>query len=250
MIFDVNTGVEQSTAVTAAVVIWNLTDIICPVFCHFFTLFFRFSYRTGGNPGIVIRISALIAIFIAKGHIYFQVRSGQVNTTETSATGIALVYLFVISCRIFKEATCVFVETSGRKGEAVGCPVIVGEWHIIIIVSCCSHADISTLISERRFCVHFDKSSHRITPVESALWSAENINTFDISIVEVESGFVDIRDVVYIKSYGRSVDTWADSTDINGSGQFGTIIGDKQIGDDACQVFHRVHLIGAHIILR
>ena len=33
----------------------------------------------------------------------------------------------VVSCRIFKEATCVFVETSGRKSEAVGCPVIVGE---------------------------------------------------------------------------------------------------------------------------
>ena len=32
------------------------------------------------------------------------------------------------------------------------------------------------------------------------------INTFDISIVEVESGFVDIRDIVYIKSYGRSID--------------------------------------------
>ena len=55
--------------------------------------------------------------------------------------------------------------------------------------------------------MHFDKSSHRITSVESTLWSSENVNTFDISIVEVESGFVDIRDVVYVKSYGRSVDT-------------------------------------------
>ena len=36
--------------------------------------------------------------------------------------------------------------------------------------------------------------------------SVKNINTFDISIVEVESGFVDIRDIVYIKSYGRSID--------------------------------------------
>ena len=223
--------------------------MICPVFCHFFTVFLSFGYGTGSNTGIIIRIPTLIAIFIAKGHIYFQVRTRQVNTTETSATGIALVYLFVVSCRIFKEATCVFVETSGRKSEAVGCPVIVGEWHIIIIVGRCSHADISTLISERRFCVHFDKSSHRITSVESTLWSSENVNTFDISIVEVESGFVDIRDVVYVKSYGRSVDTWADSADINGSGQFGTIIGDKQIRDDACQVFHRVHLIGTHIIL-
>ena len=55
--------------------------------------------------------------------------------------------------------------------------------------------------------MYLDKPSHRVTPVESTLWPAKNINTFDISIVEVESGFVDIRDVVYIKSYGRSVDT-------------------------------------------
>ena len=106
--------------------------------------------------------------------------------------------------------------------------VIVGEWHIIIIVGRCSHADISTLISERRFCVHFDKSSHRITSVESTLWSSENVNTFDISIVEVESGFVDIRDIVYIKSYGRSIDAWTDSTDINRSSQFGAIVRDRK----------------------
>ena len=38
--------------------------------------------------------------------------------------------------------------------------------------------------------MYLDKSSHRVTPVESTLWPAKNINTFDISIVEVESGFV------------------------------------------------------------
>ena len=249
LIFDVDTRIEQSTAVTAAVVIWNFTDVVCPVLCNFFTLFFSFGYAVLSNPGIVVRIPALVAIFIVHGHVYFQIRCRQVNPTKTSASGVAFVDFFIVPCRVFKEAARVFVETSGRKSKAVGYTVIMGEWNVIIIVSCCSHANIGTLISERRFCVHLDKSSHRVTSVEGTLWPAKNINTFDISIVEVESGFVDIRDIVYIKSYGRSIDAWADSADINRSSQFGTVVRDKQIGNNTCQVLYGIYLIGAHILL-
>ena len=100
-----------------------------------------------------------------------------------------------------------FVKSSGRKGEPFGYTVIMGKRNIIIIVRRRSHADVGPLIGERRFGVYLDKSAHRVTPVKCSLRSAKYVDTFDVAVIEIEGGFVYIRDIIYIKSYGRCVDT-------------------------------------------
>ena len=79
-----------------------------------------------------------------------------------------------------------------------------------------AHAEVRALIGEGRFGMHFDKAAHGIASVERTLRAAQNVDTLNVGIAEVEGGLVDVRDIVYIQSHGRGVDARADTADING----------------------------------
>ena len=57
--------------------------------------------------------------------------------------------------------------------------------------------------------------SHCITSIQCTLRATQYVYTLDVGIVEIESGFVDVGDIVYIQSDGRRIDARADTTDIN-----------------------------------
>ena len=67
--------------------------------------------------------------------------------------------------------------------------------------------------------MYFHKTSHRVTAIECTLGATENVNSFDIIEIEIESRFVEIRNIVYIHTYRRRIDTRTDATDIHGRGE-------------------------------
>ena len=84
--------------------------------------------------------------------------------------------------------------------------MIVLQHRLIIIIGGSTELHVGSLVSKGRFCEHADKPTHRIASVECALRTSHHVDALDVGVVEVESGFVDERDVIDIQSYGRRID--------------------------------------------
>ena len=84
--------------------------------------------------------------------------------------------------------------------------MIVFQHRLIVIIGGGTELHVGPLVSKGRFSEHADKPAHRIASVECALRTSHHVDTLDVGVVEVESGFVDERDVIDIQSYGRRID--------------------------------------------
>ena len=197
LIFKVQACVHQVAVVVAFAIVGDCAD----VGLHLFAL--------GGGvyaACVVVRITALVAIFIAHVQVSFPVVGGQVDTAEASAGGLSFIYLLVVQGGIAEETAFVVIEAAGGEGETLGYPVVMGQRGIVGIVRACTHAEVCPLIGERRFGVDLNQSPHCIAPVQCSLRAAQHVNAFDVGVVEVESGLVDVGDIVHIQADGGCVD--------------------------------------------
>ena len=194
LILQVQSGIQQVTLVAAGVVVGDATNVLRTVFFAFYL------------SGIFIRITSLVGVFVVHGEIKFQVVGGQVDGTDTSAEFIVGINPFAVEV-ILEEPTLMVVEQAYREGELAGNTVVVGERGVVVVVSGRSQAKVCALISEGRFGEHTDESAHGVASVERSLWSAHDVDTLDIRVVEVESRLVDERNVIDVETYCRCIDT-------------------------------------------
>lgn len=192
-----------------------------------------------------------IYMLSAKADIKYQlIVAGQVDGADTSTGRLPFIYFFIVERCIAEETAFVFIKSSSRECKAFIHPVIVSDGSIVLIVCTCSYTEISTLIRERRFGMYFDDSAHRISSVQCTLRTAQHINTLDVGVVEIECGFIYIRYIVNIEAYGGSIDARTDTTNVDGRCQSRTVIRNKYIRDQCCQVLYGVHLCSLHVLLR
>ena len=161
---------------------------------HYHRVSERFAFSTGGfydYEGGFFRNAALNNKKIDKGQ---------------SAGGLSFIYLLVVQGGIAEETAFVVIEAAGGEGETLGYPVVMGQRGIVGIVRACTHAEVCPLIGERRFGVDLNQSPHCIAPVQCSLRAAQHVNAFDVGVVEVESGLVDVGDIVHIQADGGCVD--------------------------------------------
>ena len=74
--------------------------------------------------------------------------------------------------------------------------MIVFQHRFVIIIGGGTELHVGSLVSKGRFSEHADKPAHRIASVECALRTSHHVDAFNIGVIEVESGFVDERDVI------------------------------------------------------
>ena len=131
----------------------------------------------------------------------------------------------------------------------LGHPVVMRQRSVVGIVRACADAQVRALIGERRFGVNLNQSAHRIASVQRSLRAAQYVDAFDVGVVEVESGLVDVGDIVHIQSHGRRVDARTDTADIDGGSKARTVVGDEHVGHKSRQVLDGVDLGCLHILL-
>ena len=241
LIFEVQPCIQQVTVVAAFAVVGDCADIGF----HLFAL--------GGGvdaAGIIVRIAALVAVFVAHVQVCFPVLGRQVDAAEASAGRLALVCLLILQRCVAEEAAFVVIEAAGRESETLGHPVVMRQRSVVGIVRACADAQVRALIGERRFGVNLNQSAHRIASVQRSLRAAQYVDAFDVGVVEVESGLVDVGDIVHIQSHGRRVDARTDTADIDGGSKARTVVGDEHVGNESGQVLDGVHLCRLHVLLR
>ena len=215
-----------------------------------FIIVSRFGYISGFFIVESIRVTALVTIFITYIKVELPIVAGQVDGADTSTGRLPFIYLFIVERCIAEETAFVFIKSSSRECKALIHPVIVSDGSIVLIVCTCPYPEVSTLIRERRFGMYFNKSTHRISSVQCTLRTAQHINTLDVGIIEIECRFIYIRYIVNIEAYGGSIDARTDTTNVDGRCQSRTVIRNKYIRDQCCQVLYGVHLCSLHVLLR
>ena len=210
LVFEVQPCIQQIAVVTAFAVVGDCTDIGFHVFA-----------LGGGIDAacIIVRIAALVAVFVAYVQVRFPVLGRQVDAAEASSGRLSFIYFLIVQRRVAEEAAFVVIEAAGGESETLGHPVVMRQRSVVGIVRARAHAKVCALIGERRFGVNLNQPAHRVASVQGSLRAAQYVDAFDVGVVEVESGFVDVGDVVHIQSDGRRVDARADASDVNGGSQ-------------------------------
>ena len=224
--FQVQSAVYQVTFISAFSIIGDASYIVGAVFVSLIY-----------HAGIFVWISTLVYIFIIHGEIKLSVLCRQIDSAYSSAEFISVIYVFVIEC-ILEESSFISVEESGRKGEFGADTVIVSKRCVVLVVRSGTKAYVGSLIVERRFGEYTYQASHRIASVQSSLRTSQHVYAFYVGVIEIESSLFYERDVVYIKSYSRSVYTRAYTSYIYRCGKLRAIIWDKQVWHQSGYRFH------------
>ena len=233
----VQSSVNHVPLVSALIVVRNLAHILFPVFLSFY------------HTGVFIRITSLVGILIIQGKVQFQVFLRQINGTYPSSEFVVRINALAGQA-VLEEPSVVLIEQSHRERKLVGDTVIMRQRSLVVVVGSPAQSQVGTLIAERRLGKHTDESTHGIASVERTLRSAHHVNPFDIRIVEIESRLVHIRNIIHIKSYGRSIDTRTDTAYIHRCGQLRTVIRDEQVGHQSRKRLDGSHALAPHVALR
>ena len=168
LIFQIQPCIHQIAIVTAGIIVGR--------------------FQVGSRVLVIssVSISSLIAVLIADVQVQLHVLAGQVDASEPSSGSLAFVYLFV-KVGILEKASSVFIKCSGGEGKLIRHAVIVSHGSIVIIVSPGTQSKVGALITERRFGVYLDQSSHGVASIEGSLRTAQHVDALNVGIVEVES---------------------------------------------------------------
>ena len=166
LMLDIETCVQEATTIGAFAVVGDL-------------IFF-----------IIIRITPFVGIVIVHVEIEFPVIRSKPNGTDASASGLHIIYLLVEE-RVGEESVRTFVISTGRECKTFADTVIVSEGCATMIVSrAITQLHVCTLVRERRTGMYLYEATHGVSSVKCSLWTTEDVDTFDVIEIEIESRLV------------------------------------------------------------
>ena len=133
-----------------------------------------------------------------------------------SSAGRLLFVCFTVVVFVDEETVVPVIIAVNRDADVFTEFAVLGNLCFSCSVITHRHGYLRSLVGEGREGIDVDDSSHCITPVKSSLRTTEDFDALDVIQLEIESTFVQIGDVVYIKSDRLPAASCPDSADIDG----------------------------------
>ena len=160
-------------------------------------------------------VTVLVVVVVAGCEVYMQVFERPPHESDFASGVERLVGIFVQVC-VFEHPARIVEKSPDGISELVVDFLIVCQRYVILVSAADAQSQLAALIGEWRYGVDFYESAHSVSAVERALRPAQYVYALYVVHVEVECRFVYVRDVVYIQSYGRRVDSRAYAPDVYG----------------------------------
>ena len=168
---------------------------------------------------VVVGVTALIRIVVGHREVHLEVAGRFYDAAQAPSSAFHLVLPLMAEIIVPQSAAAVIVS-SGAESQLVAYAVIVGDGDASLPVGGGeAHLEVGALVVEGILGVNPYESAHRVTAVESALRSAQDVDALDVVEGEVEGALVEVGHVVHVQAYGRGVDSGADAADIYRRGE-------------------------------
>ena len=100
-----------------------------------------------------------------------------------------------------------------------------------LAVTSTAYRQVSTLKSERRQRVEIHYSPNGISSVECSLGTSENLYALNILKLKIECRRIKAGHIIHVHAYRLRSQSCSDTTDVDGSRDFGAVRRDKEVGD-------------------